>query len=51
MRNIWEAAERLANASPDDLRLIATHDWDMIRDVAAFLSAMAPVVEGDDDAS
>lgn len=35
MRNIAEAAKRLQDASAEDIQLIAAHDWDMIREVAA----------------
>jgi hypothetical protein len=34
MRNLLEAAKRLKDADPEELQLIAKHDWDMIRDVA-----------------
>jgi hypothetical protein len=35
VRDIKEAAERLKNATPEELQTIAKHDWDMIREVAA----------------
>ena len=39
-RNIHEAAARLKDATPEEIQLIAKHDWDMIRDVAAFAIAL-----------
>ena len=38
-RDIAAAAERLANATPEELQTIARHDWDMIREVAAMCLA------------
>lgn len=41
-RDILEAAKRLRDASPEELRLIAKHDWDMIREVAGIAFAYFP---------
>ena len=41
-RDVLEAAKRLKDASPEELQLIAKHDWDMIREVAAIAFAYFP---------
>lgn len=46
-RNIIEAAQRLKDASPDEIQTIARHDWDMIREVAAAAFAYTPRQEPD----
>lgn len=49
-RNIHEAATRLKDAAPEELQEIATHDWDMIRDVAAeYLATPSPPTEAEGD--
>lgn len=42
-RDILEAAKRLKDANPEEIQLIAKHDWDMIREVAAYAFAYAPL--------
>ncbi len=41
-RDILEAAKRLKDATPEEIQLIAKHDWDMIREVAATCAAYMP---------
>ena len=50
-RNIHEAAARLKDATPEEIQLIAKHDWDMIRDVAAFAIALGspPAAPSEDE--
>ncbi len=43
MRNLREAARRVAEMSDEDILLFATHDPNIFRDVAKLALAVAPV--------